>query len=202
MSIPIGKEISASGSKSAVKEVDCENCSEAYAYIHTVEATAGGGGTILGLGQKSAEKAALKRLDKKLQKSLKSPMVVPCPKCGHCQKEMIPVAQNERLFWLKAIIVLAIFAGVITGGLALIAFITKLTHENANLHTFGIRRFMNSVLQITIWTLPPGIFLRFVRNRLIRRYNPNDEDAESRIAKGRELALSEAEYTEYLAHRE
>jgi len=202
MSISIGKEISASGSKSAVKEVNCENCSEAYAYIHTVEATAEGGGTILGLGQKSAEKAALKRLDKKLQKSLKSPMVVPCPKCGHCQKDMIPVAQNERLFWLKAIIVLAIFAGVITGGLALIAFIMKLTHENANLHTSGIRRFMNSVLQISIWTLPPGILLWFVRKRLIRQYDPNDEDVESRIVKGRELALSEAEYTEYLAHRE
>jgi hypothetical protein len=171
--------------------------------------------TILSLGRRSAEKAALKRVDKSLESQLKRPKAIPCPECGHYQSHMIPVAQNQRHPGIWMISFLALVVGSIAGLLVLCAFIAylcqrhiqdlqrELVHPLAFLKTMmqqnsGTVRFLRLTLTITLWSLPPGIFLWMYWKRKVRRYDPNAEDPQARILKGQRLTVSQEDYERLL----
>jgi hypothetical protein len=121
MVIPYATEYTATLSGSVLKLVPCEHCGAEYVY--QLERSAQGSGTsFLFLDNDGAQARASARAEAELRQLLERGVdLVPCPKCGWYQANMLPVARrqayrgmrNAGLCLLIGVIPLALIGGLI-----------------------------------------------------------------------------------------
>lgn len=186
--IPTGRSYTVTLKGSVLKVVECDECGAEYAY--TLQRTAKGYGfsPLFVANSWAKSRASLEAnaaLNSKLQRAVD---VVPCPRCGHVQKHMLSLARMQHMRWML----------VLGASLAAVSI--------AALLLFGlIEDMLATVLPQPIpWPTFLALFgsigllgLGFISAQLIIAglYDPNQEDEESRIRRGRKRArlLTDAE---------
>ncbi len=178
MLIPIAKTFTAASWGSAFKLVQCEQCVKVYVY--RVKRRGQGEGTSpLFLDDEGAQNRATQRAACELQKELDSAIdVVPCPACGWIQSDMQALARRQHLPRLK-IAGIALLIALLVPSLMLLAAITKPPEEPVSTRMFV------EVLVIMLVQFATGVALLLGRSLAAEHYDPNSEDVEGRLQKGR-----------------
>jgi hypothetical protein len=173
----------------ALKVVPCENCSTEYLYVLQRESS-GVGTSMYAVDSKGAaghaESSAAETLKSVLENDFDP---VPCPACGHYQRYMFPKLVESRWVWIQSLMMLAILLGCLAAGLALFRSVTYFQRPDD--HTFGnmIRAWAALLIVCLI-----GLGLSLLRKFKIRRFDPNREDLQARLAVGRRRAVTRAEF--------
>jgi hypothetical protein len=178
----------ATASGRVVKLVPCEHCSTEYVYV--LERQGEGAGTSFylmneGGAQVHAADAAQDTLRQYLENDFDP---VPCPVCGHSQRYMFP-----KLYTGSPSIQLARLAVLVLGCVAALgALYWTITYaERAGERTLA-RMVANWSLLGTLGLI--GVGLGAVERAKARRFDPNLEDQQARIEKGRVRAITRAEF--------
>jgi hypothetical protein len=189
MGIPVGMHYTSRVSGAAAKPGSCEECGLEYIYLLEREAE-GHGSSVLFLdnagGQRRAAEAAEKALAKRLDRECE---VVPCPKCGHIQRDMVRLAKRQHLRLVKRI-------GWIWTGLAAV---------------FGILNAASSIGMEGPYFLPWPAFAAIaavgpamlaIRLLLAQAYDPNTIGLDDRMAAAKRLALTREEFEKRMKEAE
>ena len=115
---------------------------------------------------------------------------VPCPKCGHYQQYMIPVARKRHRRWMN---LAAIIFGVLSG----IGFLAFVIYQTAN-HSPDAPE----ALMVLAACVAVVIAIPITRRLIARRWDPNAGDVQARISLGLSLALTKDEYLQQLRDQE
>jgi hypothetical protein len=181
MGIPVGMRYTSWVSGAAAKPVTCEECGAEYVYLLEREAE-GHGSSVLFLdnagGERRAHEAAERDLARQLERDCE---VVPCPKCGHLQPEMVKLARRRHLRIVK------------TGGWVLTALAAVFGILNAA-SSLGMEGpyFMSWPAFAGIAAIGPAILV--VRLFLAQAFDPNTAPLEERMATAKKLALTREEF--------
>jgi hypothetical protein len=171
-----------------LKLVPCENCSTEYVYVLEREGE-GAGTTVYGLNHEGALGHAVAAAEDTLQQYLANDFdPVPCPACGHYQRYMFPKLY-EPASWLTAARLVVLAAGSLSVVGAL--YWTLMYLQRASGHALG-RMGAAWALLAVLGLLAVG--LGVVERSRARRFDPNTEDQQTRIEKGRSRALTRAEF--------
>jgi hypothetical protein len=172
-----------------LKFVPCENCSTEYVYVLEREGS-GVGTSVYMLNDEGAQDHAKSAADETLRSYLENDFdPVPCPVCGHYQRHMFPKLYQTRSPWGPAamLVVLAIGCLVAVGGLYWsVAYL-----QQPNDHVLGR---MVAAWSLTVVLGLVGVGLSVVERIKARRFDPNSEDQQARIEKGRSRAVTRAEF--------
>src|SRR6267142_1796243 len=94
------KHFAASAKGSVIKAINCEQCGLRYFYQLTRSAS-GEASAFCYIGERAAAARAQRRADENLQKLLKTDCdLVPCPQCGHLQRDLISIRRAQKYQWL------------------------------------------------------------------------------------------------------
>lgn len=192
MAIPIAKFYSAASWGSASKVVQCEHCRKTFAYL--VRRRGQGEGTSpLFLDNEGAQQRAAQLAQRDLRNALdKAVEVVPCPACGWIQSDMQALARRQyRPRWKIAGI--SLLVGLCIPSLMLLGAVQ--TGPNEPLRV----RMVVEILTIMVLQFTAGVGLLVGRALRAEHYDPNGEDVEARLKKGRARAvlLDELEKTKH-----
>ena len=177
----LGNTYTATAAGSVLKLVHCEQCNHEFGYKMSRKA-AGDAFSTLGLSNQRAADAAETQAGKRLQRKLaKSCDPVPCPECGLYQPEMVARLRVVRFKWLDnpvfGLILSPIFMSIFLGG--------YFARQEQPILWFG-------VLFGVAWGLALAIGL--TRTWLNRVIDPNASPANKRIALGKRLSMTKAEF--------
>lgn len=175
---------------SVLKTVHCANCSTDY--IYQMERTAAGGGTSLYmLDNQGASGRASASAESNLQSALNRGFdAVPCPSCGWYQDYMIPKMRRMKWSWLAPVNVALGIVGAIVFFASLIMTANYFNRQDELL--VGV--VIGWTLFALLWCI--GIGLAVAKHFKFRRFDPNLEDQQARIAAGRIRAITTAEFEE------
>jgi hypothetical protein len=155
--------------------VCCENCGEQYSYRLRRAVVARFRSPYLyhdpDTGRKRAQELANKRLQRMLDKEAE---VVPCPKCGWHQKEMIPLMRRARLhwcFWVAGALALVVPILFIAGML----YFSKRHMDEQMLVPWSVS------MGLILLGAPACLLLRWVLNL---RYDPNKDILRGKFTPG------------------
>jgi hypothetical protein len=167
----------------AWKGVCCESCGAGYAYIVHCQGS-GSGVNFLLLDESGAKERAKNDAVAALQSALERAVVdVPCPACGWYQREMIAVARRRHNRWM------AEYSGRIALWLVALIPLTGLFYFVASrtppwlVVLYGV----TGVLCVT------ALGLRLAKFATSVHYDPNADDVEQRIRRGREYGILRAD---------
>lgn len=177
----IWRQYTATAGGAVVKPATCEECGTEYVY--RVERMGEGQGTSLYMvdnqgAQRRANEAAEKALAKELEKAIE---VVPCPKCGCVQEDMVKEARRRHLGWMGKPGWFLVFGAVAFGVVNWASGAAKHKDPWVAWPTFALFAAIGPVLLV-------------VRAVLRAQHDPNTEDREARLEWGRSLALTRADY--------
>jgi hypothetical protein len=180
-----GKGYDVESTGSAGREVRCEQCGFEYFYVLSRKGWGQGFSPYFLNNQGARARARVQAEDTLARKLAKGIDAVPCPRCGWYQATMVAKLKRLRLAWMKTVAwvtalpaVFCLFAAVsetVSPGPASTPRTTLLCSLLAGLFTAG--------------TLLP-----LVRYFLVRDYEPNAEDVETRKANGQARAISREDY--------
>jgi hypothetical protein len=174
---------------SVLKVVLCENCSTEYVYVLEREGS-GVGTSLYRLNNEGAAGHAASAAEDTLQSVLENDFdPVPCPACGHYQRYMFPKLLETKGLWGPAVTVVVLLVGCLDTVSALSWSVAYLQHPND--HAFWRMVVTWSILLLLCLI---GLGLSLVKQSRIRRFDPNLEDQQARIAKGRARAITRAEF--------
>jgi hypothetical protein len=176
------------------KLVACEQCTFEYVYI--MERTGQGSGTsMLFLDNSGAQdRATTSAHDEVRMKLERSCDPVPCPSCGWYQQQMVTRARYLRYRWMtNTAVVSFIFSGFFL--LFAVGFTGLQGHRASFLTLACVWAIFGAAASLTV--LCPVLKWRWSR-----RYNPNNEDAETRKQLGQERALSKDDFLKLLHERQ
>ncbi|HET6572745.1 MAG TPA: hypothetical protein VFG68_04015 [Fimbriiglobus sp.] len=172
-----------------LKFVPCENCSTEYVYVLEREGS-GVGTSVYMLNDEGAQDHATSAADDTLRSYLENDFdPVPGPTCGHYQRYMFPKLQETRSPWGPAatLVVLAFGCLAAVGGLYWsIAYL-----QQPNDH--ALERMVAAWSLVVVLGLV-GVGLSAIKRSQVRRFDPNSEDRQARIEKGRSRAVTRAEF--------
>jgi hypothetical protein len=176
-----------------IKEVTCEQCEFEYVYqlLRTAEGSVRGWEEESASNYESMYKKAESRAQAKLSRELKTACdVVPCPKCGRCQKDMVAQARRSLLRSLP-VVGLILLPLLILLGMACICGSVLWADLGALLEAVVLL-----VILILVWfTAAVMVWDRFLSWQILRwGYNPNAQDEDARIERGRTRAVSREAY--------
>ncbi len=175
-----------------VKLVPCENCQTEYVYVLEREGVGAGasvyGMSVHGLNEAPGDHAVSAAKDT-LQQYLENGFdPVPCPTCGHYQKFMFPKLYKP-VAWVQIIRLIALMVGCLTAVVTLYWVFTYL--DRPGNHVLGRLTVISALLAIL------GLIffvLGVVERSRASQFNPNTEDQQVRIEKGRSRAVTRAEF--------
>jgi hypothetical protein len=171
------------------KFVACENCPVEYVYVLEREAS-GAGTTFYGLNEEDAQDDASSASQDTLKAVLENDFdAVPCPVCGHYQRYMFPKLLETKGLGGVAVTLIVMMGGCLDAVAALYWSLDYLQRPND--YAFGR---MVVTWSILLFLCLVGLGLALVKRRKIRRFDPNLEDQQTRIAKGRSRAMTRAEF--------
>lgn len=172
-----------------LKLVPCENCATEYVYVLEREGR-GFGTSVYALNNEGARDHSMSAADETLREYLANDFdPVPCPVCGHYQRYMFPKLNEMKSLWGPFAKVVLLVIGCLDAVSAMYWSVAYL--QQASDHALG--------RMIATWTLLAvlsviGIGLAVVERSKARRFNPNAEDQQARISRGRNRALTRAEF--------
>ncbi len=173
----VWKQLTTTSSGSQHRTVRCEKCRAEYHYL--LHRTARGEGSSFffldnaGAARRSADRAAAK-LRRSLDKAVDP---VPCPACGHFQKDMVAEARRRHLPWMSPHATALILIGYVFLGFVALILNGVLAREGPLLPWPVFYPALGALGGI-ILLLPP------VRCVLALGYDPNRDSPEKRIRKG------------------
>jgi hypothetical protein len=174
---------------SVLKFVPCENCSTEYVYVLEREGS-GVGTSMYMLNNEGAASHATSAAEDTLKCVLEHDFdAVPCPVCGHYQRYMFPKLLETKSLWGPAVMLGVLLIGILDAISALYWSVAYLQRPND--HAF---RRMVVTWSILLLVGLIGLGLSLVRKSKIRHFDPNVEDQQTRIVKGRSRAITRAEF--------
>jgi len=172
-----------------LKIVRCENCSTEYLYVLERESS-GVGTSVYMLNDEGAQAHATSAAEDTLTSVLENDFdPVPCPTCGHYQRYMFPKLLETKGLWGVAVTLVVLMSGCLDAVSALYWTVAYLRRPND--HAFGRMVVAWSILLLLCLI---GLGLLLVKQYKIRHFDPNSEDLEARISKGRSRAVTRAEF--------
>jgi hypothetical protein len=171
-----------------LKLVLCENCSTEYVYVLEREGT-GTGTSVYFLNDDGARDHAMSAADDSLRDYLQNDFdPIPCPACGHYQKFMFPKLMSHPV-WIG----FAKAALLLVGGLALVSVLYWGVSYAQRPDDHALWRLAGTAAGVVVAGLLVGSLSAIERAR-VRSFDPNTEDQQTRIAKGKERAVPRAEF--------
>lgn len=171
------------------KLVPCENCSTEYVYILEREGR-GVGASVYSLTDDTAQEKAATGAEESLREYLANDFdAVPCPVCGHYQRFMFPKLYETKSLWAPA-------ARVAVLGLGLLDLIGTLFWAIAYMQqpsNLALKRLVVTGSLLVVLGLV-GFWLAAVERARVRDFDPNQEDQQARIEKGRSRAMTRAQF--------
>jgi hypothetical protein len=172
-----------------LKIVPCENCSTEYVYVMEREATGAGTSAYMLNNQGAADQSKLAAADTLSAVLANDFDPVPCPACGHYQRYMFPKLSDKKETWVQTATLALLAAGCLDVVIALYWSAEYLQGPNDQ----------NLTNMITAWLVLPVFCLVWMGLSLLkrvraRRFDPNSEDQQSRIAIGKSRAITRAEF--------
>jgi hypothetical protein len=172
-----------------LKVVPCENCSTEYLYVMERESV-GVGTSVYRLNEAGAAGHSQASAAETLNDILKNEFdPVPCPACGHYQRYMFPKLLETRGTWFRPVMFLIIAIGCIAAAIALRDSIGYLQARNDQ----SFQKIVVDGLAILLLCVI-GVGLSILNRYKNRRFNPNMEERDQRIALGRSRAVTRAEF--------
>lgn len=172
-----------------LKLVPCENCSTEYVYVLEREGT-GVGTSVYALNDEVARDHAASAAEETLQEYLENDFdPVPCPVCGHYQRYMFLKLYKPRSPWLPVAQLAVMVFGSLDAVGTLYWTVTYLQRPSE--HALG--RMAATWLLLAVLVLL-GVALSAMERSRVRRFDPNKEDQQARIEKGRSRAVTRAEF--------
>jgi hypothetical protein len=174
----------------SLKTVLCENCSTEYVYVIQREGT-GVGTSVYLLNEDGAAAHAGSAAHETLQAVLENDFdPVPCPVCGHYQRDMFPkLLEAQGITWVDPVLLLVVVISCLNTVIALYCSVSYLLSPNP----YDLRKMFTAwSFLLALCLVAFGLWL--VKQRKIRRFDPNREDQQARIATGRSRAITKAEF--------
>jgi hypothetical protein len=175
-----------------VKLVPCEHCQTEYVYVLEREGV-GAGASVYGISMHGLNEApgehAVGAAQDTLQQYLENDFdPVPCPTCGLYQTFMFPKLYKP-VPWVQIIRLFSLMVACLTSVIALYWVFAYLNRPGDQV----LGRLIATSAQFAILVL---IFfaLGVVERSRVSRFNPNTEDQQVRIEKGRSRAVTRAEF--------
>jgi Zn ribbon nucleic-acid-binding protein len=172
-----------------LKLVPCENCSTEYVYVLEREGS-GVGTSVYMLNEEGAASHAQSAAEDTLQAYLENDFdPVPCPACGHYQRYMFPKLLETKSLRGPAMMLVLLLVGCLAAVSALYWSVVYLQRPNDRV----LERMVITWSTLLIVGLV-GLGLWLIKQARIRRFDPNVEDQQARIAKGRSRAVTRTEF--------
>jgi hypothetical protein len=172
-----------------LKLVPCENCSTEYIYVLEREGT-GVGTSVYALTDDGARDSAASAAEESLREYLANDFdPVPCPVCGHYQRYMFPKLYETKSLWGPAARLLVLVLGCLDAVGALCWSVAYLFQPNR----YALERMVGAWSLLAVLGLL-GAGLAALERARARRFDPNAEDQQSRIERGRSRAVTRAEF--------
>jgi len=172
-----------------LKLVPCENCSTEYVYVLEREGT-GVGTSVYALNDEGARDNAAAAADESLREYLANDFdPVPCPVCGHYQRYMFPKLYETKSLWGPVAKLVALALGCLDAIGALYWGVAYLQQPNDQAWRWMVVTW--SLLAVLCLT---GLGLAAIERSRVRRFDPNSEDQQGRILRGRSRAKTRAEF--------
>ena len=172
-----------------LKLVPCENCSTEYVYVLEREGT-GVGTSVYALNDEGARDNAASSAGESLREYLANDFdPVPCPTCGHYQRYMFPKLYETKSLWGAAAKLVLLALGCLDTACALSWSVAYLQQPND--HGFWRVVLAWSLLAVLVLI---GIGLTAIECSKAGRFDPNVEDQQARINKGRVRAVTRSEF--------
>jgi hypothetical protein len=174
---------------SGVKMVPCENCSTEYVYIlqREVSGTSSGLFPLGGQGTADRAKAAADDTLKDILENDFDP--VPCPVCGHYQRYMFPKMVESKGLGLLIIRLILLASGCFVALGSVRYTIAYVQNPNEESPTPLVVAWSIALL---LGLISLGLSLR--ESYRFRNFDPNRQDQQTRIALGRNRAITWAEF--------
>jgi hypothetical protein len=191
--IPYATDYTSTLSGSVLKFVPCEQCGTEYVY--QMERTATGSGTsLLFLDNEGASERASSQAEAQLRRKLERGVdLVPCPRCGWYQQNMIPKARKQYRRWMLntgAVLAVSLLPVGLFGAMA-----------NAGKHgppTIPWPLFLAGLIAFAL----VGIGLMVAKSVLASRHDPNGQDVETRKQLGQSRAILREELEKMIKAQE
>jgi hypothetical protein len=152
--------------------------------------TAATGTSPYGLTDEEAEQKARQRAEKRLRERLANEVdPVPCPNCGHYQREMFPMMARREFRWYRR---MGLTFLILTPVALLGAAFCSVNEARASSYTTVMMVFL--VLAAVFAAIGIRSFFQYYRR--MRSYDPNTESHTIRLAIARERALTATQYEE------
>jgi hypothetical protein len=172
-----------------VKLVPCENCATEYVYVLEREGT-GVGTSVYALNDDGARDNAASAAEESLREYLANDFdPVPCPVCGHYQRYMFPKLYETKSLWSAAAKLVVLALGCLGAVSALCWSVTYLQEPNDH----ALARMVAAWSLLAVLCLI-GIGIAAIERSKARRFDPNLEDQQARIERGRSRAVTRAEF--------
>ncbi len=172
-----------------LKAVSCENCSTEYVYLMERESS-GVGTSMYMLDNEGAEGHSQSAAADTLKSVLENDFdPVPCPVCGHYQRFIFPKMREMKGMWELAIKLVVILIGsiaTVVGTRDSIAYLRRPNDDDL--------KNMAIAWSVLLLMCLVGLGLWIVNRFKVRHFNPNAQDQQSRIAIGRNRAVTRAEF--------
>ncbi len=183
------KQYTATAQGSRLKFVPCEHCSVEYVYVIEREAT-GAGVSVYTLNNQGATDKASVEAGLMLSDILENDFdPVPCPVCGHYQRYMFPKLLGNTGAWVRLVLLVVLALGCLTGVIAAYRSISYLLRPADD----GFGQLVAAWVVLLLLGVA-GFGLSSINKVLIRRFNPNVDDPQARIAIGRSRAITREEF--------
>ncbi len=180
MNLQFGSDVAATVEGDAVKTVCCESCDQSYSY-QMIREGVGEGFNLLWSTRGAAEAEARKRAARDLRRKLAQDAdLVPCPRCGHCQADMVKATKEKRHSWMT---VVALLAGFV--------FIYALPMSLPGGKIGGRDRVIAGIVAAGTGLLAFGMAI--LQSTLRRNYDPNEMALADRLEIARSRCLSDVE---------
>ena len=171
------------------KLVPCENCATEYVYVLEREGV-GCGTSVYMLNDEAAQKQAATGAKESLQSYLENDFdPVPCPVCGHYQRFMFPKLYDGGSSWIQLAYPVLLFMGCLGAVCAAYWGIAYAQQPGDR----ALPRLAVTLALLAVLVMI-GMWIRAVERSRARRFDPNTEDQQARIAKGRSRAVTRAEF--------
>lgn len=171
-----------------LKVVPCESCSTEYAYLLDRQGT-GAGTSLYMLNDESAKANAVSGAEEALKAYLENDFdPVPCPVCGHYQRYMFSKLYESQFHGTEVVRFVLLALGLFDAVATLYWAVTYLLQPSE--HALG-RMVATGALLAVLSTGFVGLVA--LERAKARRFDPNLEDQQARIARGRSRAVTRAE---------
>jgi hypothetical protein len=187
--IPYGMSYSSTMSGAVLKLVRCEHCRAEYVYKMERVAT-GEGSSFLFLDNEGAASRASSEAQEVLRRKLEQGVdLVPCPACGWYQKNMLPKARRKYGNWMLntgACLALSVIPVACLGGL--------FNGSRQERPWIPWSLFFAGLIALGVL----GVVLMTAKFILAGRYDPNNQDVETRKQLGRARGMLREEFDRLL----